>query len=130
MFPRLLGQLMETLCGKASVHDTYISDNLKSGFEATGICRFNRDRVLKKLTQEPTNADNDPASLVSETVVELLKNMRYSSDEPTRHKKSKLNVAPGKSFSLEDLQPSTSSNCTRERQKKLRRRFGGLLKIV
>ena len=124
MFPCLLGELMETLCGKASVHGTYMSDNLKSGFEAIGICPFNPDRVLKKLPQEPANADNDPASLVSETVVELLKNMRYGSDEPTRHKKSKLNVAPGKSISLEDLHlstssdagPSTSSNCTRKRK--------------
>ena len=131
VFPRLLRELMETLCGTASAHGTYISDNLTSGFEATGICPFNPERVLKKLPQEPTNTDNDPASLVSETVVELLKNMRYGSDEPTRRKKSKLNVAPGKSISPEDLQPSTSSaagastssNCTRNRKGKAKKKL-------
>lgn len=100
VFSRLVLELMETLCGKASAHGTYMSDNLKSGFKATGICPFNPDRVLKKLLQESTNADNDPPSLVSETVVELLKNMRYGSDEQTRRNQSKLNVAPGKSISL------------------------------
>lgn len=62
-FPQLLGELLEKLCGKASAHGTYMSDNLKSGFEATGICPFNPDRVQKKLPQEPTDPVNQPASI-------------------------------------------------------------------
>ena len=121
VFPRLLGELMETLCGKASAHGTCVSDNLKSGFDATGICPFNPDRVMNKLPKQPTVPVHQPAAVVSETVVEMLKNMRYGSDEPTRRKKSKLNVAPGRSISVDDLGMNTSTDAgpstTKRKQK-------------
>jgi len=118
VFPRLLGELMETLCGQASAHGITSSDNLVSGFQSTGICPFNPDRVMTKLPRETTVAAQQPAAVVSETVVELLKDMRYGSDEPARRRKSKLNVKPGKSISADDLGQSTSCDVGSRKRKR------------
>ena len=63
---------------------------------------------MTKLPRETTVAAQQPAAVVSETVVELLKDMRYGSDKPARRRKSKLNVEPGKSISADDHGQSTT----------------------
>ncbi|CAG5003196.1 unnamed protein product [Parnassius apollo] len=93
-FPKLLSKLMEKLKENGSA-------NVISGFRKTGINPFDSSAVLKKLPDWDNQAEQ--SEIVDETILEYLKDMRYGTNnivEPTKKKKKKLQVHPGKSVLL------------------------------
>ncbi|KAJ2945281.1 hypothetical protein O0L34_g9359 [Tuta absoluta] len=75
-----------------------VKRNMVSGFCATGVRPFNRNKVLDKLLREEVTEQE-----VESTLTTFLKESRYgnSSGQATR-KKKRLDVAPGKSISTQD----------------------------
>lgn len=77
--------------------------NVKAGFAKCGIIPFSPEKVLARLPKEiaeDVNADaQDDSSLVDDSVIDLLKEMRYGSGETKTQRKKKVNVVPGKSVS-------------------------------
>lgn len=110
VFPQLLKKLCEAAAPEGK------SENLVAGFKKCGIFPWNPDAVLGRFPKESEETDeNAPAtSVVSDVVVNMLKEMRYGDQENSQRKKrTKINVEPGKSIRYEDLQvqdsgPSTS----------------------
>lgn len=107
VFPRLLRKTIESLQEK-------MSDNIIAGFRGTGIFPLDRQQVLKRL---PSDNDEDRGDTAAQAMVTTLtamfKEARHGkSDAPVRGRNKKVNVAPGKSVSAEDIAnidiPSTS----------------------
>lgn len=95
-FPMLLKSLLEDI-------DITNKANICSGFKATGIVPFNPQKILKKLPdyEEQNNYSIDKALL------DYLKSYRTSKPaQKVRNKK--LNIAPGKSISSQEVQLLTS----------------------
>lgn len=95
VFPRLLNQTMN------SIKTGTFENNIKSGFEATGIFPLNRDMVLKRLPNEttPQNADD----LINQSMTDMFKKARFGTGETSKGRKKKLNIEAGKSISQNDL---------------------------
>lgn len=78
-----------------------LKDNIISGFRKCGIFPFNRDAVLCRLPDQIGNITEG----VSNAVLQKLAAIHKSLQEPSiRVKKKRINVAPGKSVSLQDFQ--------------------------
>ncbi|CAG4984463.1 unnamed protein product [Parnassius apollo] len=95
-FPKLLKLLIDELNINAS-------RNIIAGFKKTGISSLNGHEILARLPDRDLGADNQ--SVVEDSVVTLLREMRYGSMniiEPKR--KRKLNVLPGKSVAAEEIE--------------------------
>lgn len=91
VFPALLVKLYD----KLYPNDDETSENITSGFRKTGIHPLDPDEVLQRL---PDNHSETFSSIVSENLIELLKNLRgVDEEQPVRRRKKRLNVAPGKS---------------------------------
>ncbi|KAG5870577.1 hypothetical protein JTB14_029724 [Gonioctena quinquepunctata] len=97
--PRLLNQ--------ASNHvEASGEKNIKSGFEATGICPLNRKKVLDKLpkTDEPALPGD-----MAQSLKEIFESSRFKT-AVTVGRKKKLTVPAGRSISRHDVEmPQTSS---------------------
>lgn len=88
IFPRLLQKTLE----KLSISQV---DNIKSGFEATGLYPLNREKVLKRLPDEDLNSINSSASIIiPEALHEIFKETRFgkSSDKISKRKKYNINA--------------------------------------
>ena len=84
--------------------------NIKSGFEATGLCPLNRDKVLSKIPVEDPDV-GQTTTLVAQAMTSLFKESRYKDPRRKRVQRKKLTVAPGESVtdqSLEDRHFSES----------------------
>ncbi|XP_050560611.1 uncharacterized protein LOC126912470 [Spodoptera frugiperda] len=95
-FPKLLKLLIDELQINAS-------KNIIAGFKKTGISPLNAHEILARLPGGDLGEDHESA--VEDSVVTLLKEMRYGSMnivEPRR--KRKLNVLPGKSVASEEIE--------------------------
>ncbi|KAK4884833.1 hypothetical protein RN001_001104 [Aquatica leii] len=78
-----------------------------------GLSPHNPQEVISRLPDHKTNENVDPNALVSEVVVDMLKVMRYSDDtEPKRKRRVKVDVQPGMSISVEDLNSSQNDKNT------------------
>lgn len=89
--------------GSLPENNSAISRNLISSFEATGIYPWNKDKVLNKLPRVETEADNP----VRDVLVSYLKDQRYGNEaEPSRKKRTRLHVEPGKSVATVDSEES------------------------
>lgn len=79
--------------------------NIKAGFEKSGIYPLNRNRVLALLPKE--NEDNSinttNTSQLSDNLTIFLKNARYGEETVQKKRKKKLNIPPGKSIKVTDL---------------------------
>ncbi|KAG5895026.1 hypothetical protein JTB14_014765 [Gonioctena quinquepunctata] len=84
-----------------------IKRNMMSGFCATGVHPFNKNKVLDRLPREHKISEQE----VESTLTTFLKESRYgnSSNQPAR-KKKRLDVAPGKSIATRDGNVTTSSH--------------------
>lgn len=91
-FPQLLNELVKSLN----------TDNLKAGFQACGIHPLNPDVVLKKL---PQSSEDTPIN-ISTAVIEQLQRMRNPVQEKPNPRRKQIVVEPGKSISIEDLEPT------------------------
>lgn len=91
------------------------SENMKSGFEKTGICPLNENIVLKRLPDGNNDSTNDDTGSskhqVSAALIDMLAEMRgVNKDVEIRRRRKKINVAPGKSIGVEDImEPSASA---------------------
>ncbi|CAI6357713.1 unnamed protein product [Macrosiphum euphorbiae] len=97
IFPKILKSTIERL-------NISQKDNIKSGFEATGIYPLDRQKVLNKL---PDN--ESPASIVvPQAMHDMLKESRFGSNDGVTKKgrRKKYNVEPGRSV--------TEANMTRD----------------
>lgn len=93
-------------------------ENMKKGFEATGIYPFNKERVLKNLPdntpQQPS--PHDPAAW-SSSFESFLREARTPASNPNpRNRGKKLNLKPGQGLTVKRLLggESDSSNCEDE----------------
>jgi hypothetical protein len=65
-FPHLLSELLKSI-------NNEVLHNMSMGFQATGLCPLDRERVLKRLCREPTQVDMENArELVSHTLMHKL----------------------------------------------------------
>lgn len=87
-YPKLLKLLIDELQMNAS-------KNIIAGFKKTGISPLNEHEILARLPGEDLDENHENA--VEDSVVTLLKEMRYSSMNIVEPRKRKLNVLPGKS---------------------------------
>jgi hypothetical protein len=99
-FPPMLKNLVTSLLGGNGL------SNLVAGFNKTGICPLNRQRVLDMLPRSHDDPILDAAA-VDAAVMNLLKKMRYGAEESAsvaqpQRKKARLNVIPGKSVAVAD----------------------------
>lgn len=95
VFPSLLKSLLEKSKDR-------MSNNIVSGFRATGIIPFNPELVLKSIRKRPAEGTNE---VMKESFTEVMNAIVAPLDQTsTRPKrKAKINVPPGKSVGLDDL---------------------------
>ena len=112
-FPRLLKKVQSALFGDGGNH----SENLVSGFRKCGIAPFSPKAALERLPDcdfqclnESTSSTEDISVRVSNAVIDILKELRDVNEEPTK-KRKKINVLPGKSIKITDLEDSCASGC-------------------
>lgn len=78
----------------------------KSGFRACGIYSLNRNRIIAKLKKTPAES---PWKIASPLVIDHLRKLREdASQKPQRAKAKRIQVEPGKSVTVANLQASTS----------------------
>nr|CAI5859047.1 unnamed protein product [Callosobruchus analis] len=99
IFPSLLNKLWVEILGNAK-------SNVKSGFMKTGIYPFCAEKVLERLPMySRPEVDNPNPMLVSDVFIEYMKNVRKEAvgENAPKRRKRKLDVAPGKSISAEEV---------------------------
>lgn len=110
-FPVLLSKLQEKLEeGQRGSH------NVMSGFSKTGLYPLDSSRPKERLPtrQMPEDVNN----IVSDVIVNILKDMRAGDQTEKIARRKKLNVQPGKSVSANDISIPTSSG-TQKKSKQL-----------
>lgn len=99
-FPRVFKKTLTAM-------EPTMQQTIKSGFRACGIFPLSPEVVLNKIPV-PT-AQDDVAGEWSQTFVGLLQDKRFT-EEPTRRRGKKLNVAPGKAIQHPNRTISSSSS--------------------
>lgn len=106
-FPRLLNTVLDNM-------KEQMNKNIKSGFSATGIRPYNKEQVLKRLPNKSLANKKDSqeeknrkeallSSQIGTAVLEVLQELRSKKTPQGKKKRSKINVTPGKSVSLEEV---------------------------
>ncbi|XP_039298507.1 tigger transposable element-derived protein 7-like [Nilaparvata lugens] len=97
--------------------------NMISGFLKTGIQPLDRKKALDRLPQRNVNVDLVSDSFIEKLVQRREKITSTGSSQPLKKKQKKLDVPPGKSIGVEDIElqlgPSTS-NLTQPKNKRVR----------
>ncbi|KAB0805317.1 hypothetical protein PPYR_02287 [Photinus pyralis] len=94
-FPTLLNRTLNEI--KATSEK-----NIISGFRATGIWPLNADQVLKRIPRQQ-DENNDPnASLLSDSLLDILKTSRMP-EPKTKTKRKRINVTAGKAVEIRDF---------------------------
>lgn len=109
VFPRLLNQTLN----RGSLSN---EQNIKSGFEATGLLPLNRQKVLSKLPKTNSQKLQEETGIV-ESLREVFERSRFKAPTSVGRKK-KLSVEAGKSISQEDLQVSLTAPSKNKKPKK------------
>lgn len=99
-FPTLLKKLCDSLK----------EENVIAGFKKCGLAPLNRNKVLSMLPkiiyeevkQNPENIEKDTEA-VDNSFKELLQSLRHDQTPNIRKRRTKVNVKPGKSISVEDF---------------------------
>lgn len=95
IFPRLLKKTLN----KLSITQ---SDNIKSGFEATGLYPLNREKVLNKLPPDELDGSN-ASTIIPQTLHDLFKENRFGKKDETKGRRKKYNIQPGRSVTEDNL---------------------------
>lgn len=104
IFPNLLKKCLE------KVQSTN-AENIKSGFAACGIIPLDRNAVLKKIPGQDLQPAEEAMTTMASTLKGIFQENRFgktNENEDTKTKKRKLNVQPGQSVSLKDLNSTTT----------------------
>lgn len=110
IFPRLLKQLMECIMPNAKL-------NIIAGFRKTGLIPLNKEEVLKQLPNE--NLQHHESQAINTSILELLKEMRYSEKRTQKPRNKKLPVVPGKSVKYDGNSSCSSSDSEQSEKEKL-----------
>ena len=100
-FPGLLRKLNNSLINKA--------ENLQNGFKKCGIYPFNPQKVFKRLPDyslkqnDDTNSSTNTDCRVSDAVLGLLRMIRGVDEERPKKRRKKIDIAPGKSITCDDV---------------------------
>lgn len=112
-FPTLLNRLWVALSQN-------VSNNLKSGFRATGLCPFNPQEVLKRIPDVQTEADdeNAQAAILNESLIDLLQDLRGTNNVKVTRTRGKK-IEPGKQLKVDTFksklqEPSSEQTPTDE----------------
>ncbi|KAG5881252.1 hypothetical protein JTB14_032964 [Gonioctena quinquepunctata] len=113
VFPRLLRQCLESINVKNS-------QNIKSGFEATGIAPIDRQKILQKLPKtQDFAATAEEENTLGETLKQLFQEARFGKPGTSSEgRKKKISVEPGKSICSEDIANTPSENQKEKSKKK------------
>ena len=100
-FPGLLRKLNNSLINKA--------ENLQNGFKKCSIYPFNPQKVLERLPDyslkqnDDTNSSTNTDCRVSDAVLGVLRMMRGVDEKRPKKRRKKINIAPGKNISCDDV---------------------------
>jgi len=92
IFPTLLDKLITAL-------EPNHRSNIISGFEKCGIIPLNRNKVLSMIPNTPESSIVY-SFVVEDSVLNILKKLRYETPPKTRSKRTRLHVEPGKSVGV------------------------------
>ncbi|KAJ8911488.1 hypothetical protein NQ315_010860 [Exocentrus adspersus] len=107
-FPHMLKELM------MKIEDNKAA-NVKAGFRKSGIYPLNRHEVFSRLPQMSDEIEaTEAAEHVSRAVVEVLKDLRYSTTPNTQRKRKKIVVTAGKSVIGADFQAEEEEEIDQE----------------
>lgn len=95
-FPRMITKLLDKL-------QPNMSQNIKSGFASSGIFPTDRNRVLTKLIPSGRSQPLNNEAL-NDSFTEIMKKQTATINTETRKRTKRLDVPPGKSVALADLE--------------------------
>lgn len=94
MFPRLLKKTLENISASQS-------DNIISGFKATGLYPIDRECVLKKLPED--ELDSFASVIIPQELHDMFKEIRYGKVNEKVGRRKKFNIQPGCSVTEDNL---------------------------
>lgn len=100
-FPKILKKTLDNL-------QISQSDNIKSGFSATGIYPLNREKVLKRL---PDETNSSTSSIIPQVLHDLFKESRFGSKTggAKNCKRKRYNIEPGRSVTEANMYQNSSA---------------------
>nr|CAI5829161.1 unnamed protein product [Callosobruchus analis] len=119
VFPSLLNKLWVKILGNAE-------SNVMSGFMNAGIYPLCAEKVLERLpTYSRPEVDNPNPMLVSDAFIEYMKNVRKEAvgENVPKRRKRKLDVAPGRSISAEEVKRMLLPSNTKADKIKKKKQF-------
>lgn len=108
-FPKLLLRLYKKLYPE----ETLLSANMQAGFKACGLYPFDPQHPLKRLPDYQPDVTSVQENL-SQAVIEVLQELHCVNAPIVRQTKKKVNVTPGKSISLRNLQDPNKDSALEE----------------
>lgn len=123
IFPRLLKKTLE----KLSISQ---KDNIKAGFEATGLYPLDREKVLKRLPVEDLDSINTSASIIiPEALHDMFKETWFGKASEKISKRKKYNIKAGCSVTEENilmndeeiLEDAINTNTSTKEKKKVKK---------
>jgi len=102
-FPKLLRNTLEKL-------SETMQNNIKSGFSATGIYPFNKQKVLNKVPSRSEENDDDKSRSWTEAFVDILSDVRNKKDTVKKFRGKKINISAGKSVRIDDIKNKDELN--------------------
>lgn len=108
-FPTLLKLLMD----KMQINN---KDIIKNAFKAAGIYPLNRNQVLKRMPKK--RVDERITGSIDKTLLQYLEEKRRPNTDSQLKRKKMLNVVPGRSVSLDDIEEMSAgpSNVKKSKQ--------------
>ncbi|CAH2108940.1 unnamed protein product [Euphydryas editha] len=90
VFPSLLKKLLKKI-------DSNVNHNILAGFDKCGIRPINKQKVLDRLPSYTPTELTGFKEVIDETVLSMLKEMRYGTGSQRSYKKKKIDVVAGRS---------------------------------
>ena len=85
------------------------SHNIQAGFKKCGIMPLDRDKVLSVLPAEPQATEEDKSEeAMDDSLMEILKEIRYGSGPMPRKRKKRMTVEAGKSITGQDFSENST----------------------
>lgn len=95
-------------------------DNILSGFKKCGIIPLNRENILNCLPPETMENDNVDNEFLSTSLISIFKEMRFlKGTNKTRQKRQRLDIEPGKSVEVLEIEDQQIFISDEEEQMKM-----------